>query len=611
MAISKSYMRSKTLSNLESLFNYLPRRRYRDLFFVMAVSVLQGLMDIFLVALIARLVGLMAGTKLADQLPGIKIFGGDLFDQAGWLVVILIVAFWLTALTRFLAALLQSMLSAEIWGDLIHKAYENIIFQNYEYFLSRQSSDLSATFNRILGKISNAVIAPLLSVVGNLLSVIVLFIGVTFVLGGSSLIMFILMIGAYILSSNLISPYIKFATKQQVRYSEKINSLLMESLGSIRDVHIYSAHQHFIDKFSSDGVVSKKYDRLIKLMPDVPRYVIEPAGVTILFLIGLTPAVVSGETEKVKEAMPILAAILGTLLRVSGPLTNTFRDLSKIRGGTPEISNILQILSLTPEKKYLCSLNPKISSEGISPRYSVKLEDVCFAYDKSGGQILDNVNLTIPVGSRVALVGSTGSGKTTIAHILLGLFSPSSGKLLLDGVELSDDEISAWQDNCALVPQDIRLMNSSIKENVAFGCNPDEINDDEIWLALKSSKLATYVSKLPYGMYTMVGEDGVNLSGGQRQRLALARAFFRRASFLVLDEATSALDNSTERDLMQTLDVVGRHCTTVIIAHRLSTIKKCDCIYEIENGKIKAFGSYEMLQSSSSSFCKLTQLEKN
>ena len=122
-------MRSKTLSNLESLFNYLPRRRYRDLFFVMAVSVLQGLMDIFLVALIARLVGLMAGTKLADQLPGIKIFGGDLFDQAGWLVVILIVAFWLTALTRFLAALLQSMLSVEIWGDLIHKAYENIIFQ--------------------------------------------------------------------------------------------------------------------------------------------------------------------------------------------------------------------------------------------------------------------------------------------------------------------------------------------------------------------------------------------------------------------------------------------------------------------------------------------------
>ena len=604
-------MHSKTVRDLARLFEYLPRRRYKDLFFVMAVSVLQGLMDIFLVALIARLVGLMAGTQLADQLPGIKIFGGDLFDQAGWLVAILIDAFWLTALTRFLAALLQSMLSAEIWGDLIHKAYENIIFQDYLYFLSNKSSDLSATFNRILAKISNAVIAPLLSVVGNLLSVIVLFVGVTFVLGGSSLVMFVMMIGAYILSSNLISPYIKFATKQHVRYSDKINSLLMESLGSIRDVHLYSAHQHFIDKFSSDGVVSKRYDRLIKLMPSVPRYVIEPAGVTILFLVGLAPAVVSGEIDQVKEAMPLLAAILGTLLRVSGPLTNTFRDFNKIRGGMPEILNVLQILSLSPEKKYLCSVNPKISSKGIFPRYSVKLEDVCFAYNENSNLILKNVNLTIPIGSRVALVGSTGSGKTTIAHLLLGLFMPSSGRLLLDGVELSEDEISAWQDNCALVPQDIRLMNASIKENIAFGCNQDEILDNEIWLALKSSKLANYVSTLPYGIYTLIGENGVNLSGGQRQRLALARAFYRRASFLVLDEATSALDNSTERDLMQALDVIGRHCTTVIIAHRLSTIKKCDCIYELEDGKIKAFGSYEKLRSTSSSFLALTQLERS
>ena len=602
-------MPSKTIKDLIRLFDYLPRRRYLDLFFVMAASVLQGLMDIFLVTLIARLVGLVAGAKLADQLPGIKIFGGDFFDQVGWLVLILIVAFWLTSLTRFLVAFLQSMLSAEIWGDLIHKAYENIIYQDYQYFLSKHSSDLSATFNRMLAKISNAVIAPLLSVFGNLTSVIVLFIGVVFVLGGESLLMFAMMIGAYILSSNLVSPYIKFATKQQVRYSAKINSLLMESLGSIRDVHLYSAHQHFIEKFSSDGVVSKRYDRLIKLMPDVPRYVIEPAGVTILFLVGLTPAVLSGEIELVKEAMPLLAAILGTLLRVSGPLTNTFRDLNKIRGGMPEILNVLQILSLTPESKYLNPLNSKISSKGLFPRYSVKLEDVCFSYSGESELILENVNLSIPIGSRVAFVGSTGSGKTTMAHILLGLFTPTSGKLLLDGIELSESEISSWQDNCAFVPQDIRLMNVSIKENIAFGCDPDGVTDEEIWLALESSKLADYVGNLPYGMYTIIGENGVSLSGGQRQRLALARAFFRRASFLVLDEATSALDNNTERDLMQALDVIGRHCTTVVIAHRLSTIKKCDCIYELDDGKIKAFGSYEKLRETSSSFHKLTQFE--
>ena len=602
-------MQSKTVKDLKVFFNYLPRRRYRDLLLVVVASVLQGLMDICLVALMARLVGLMAGAKLADQLPGIKIFGGDFFDQAGWLVFVLILAFWLTALTRFLASYMQSMLSAEIWGDLIHKAYENIIFQDYQFFLSRQSSEFSATFNRILAKISNAVIAPLLSVIGNLVSLIVLLFGVVFVLGGSSLIMFAMMMGAYVLSSNLVTPYVKFASKQQVRYSEKINSLLTESLNSIRDVHLYSAHQYFIKKFSADGVVSKRYDRLIKLLPDVPRYVIEPAGVTILFIIGLTPAVLSGDIEQVKEAMPFLAAILGTLLRVSGPLTNTFRDLNKIRGGMPEVLNILQLLRLTPEKKYFRPIDSKISSEGVSPLYSVKLDKVCFAYNETEGLILENISLSIPTGSRIAFVGSTGSGKTTIAHILLGLFTPTSGKLLLDGVELSANEISSWQSNCAFVPQDIRLMNASIKDNIAFGCEPDEIIDDDIWFALKSSKLANYVSNLPYGIYTMVGENGVNLSGGQRQRLALARAFFRRASFLVLDEATSALDNSTETDLMHALDNISRHCTTVVIAHRLSTIKKCDCIYELENGKIKAYGSYKTLINTSSSFRKLAQLE--
>ena len=429
------------------------------------------------------------------------------------------------------------------------------------------------------------------------------------VLGSASLIMFSMMIGAC-LSSNLI--FLILNLRQSSKFAIQKNQLFVdESLGSIRDVHLYSAHQHFIEKFSSDGVVSKRYDRLIKLMPDVPRYVIEPAGVTILFLVGLSPAVLSGDVGQVKEAIPLLAAILGTLLRASAPLTNTFRDLNKIRGGIPEILNVLRILSLIPEKKYLNSLASKISSEAIFPRYSIRLEGVSFAYDRGPDLILENVNLSIPIGSRVALVGSTGSGKTTIAHILLGLLMPTNGKLLLDGVELSEEEISSWQDNCAMVPQDIRLMNASIKENIAFGCDPDDVADDEIWLALKSSKLANYVSNLPYGIYTIVGENGITLSGGQRQRLALARAFFRRANFLVLDEATSALDNNTERDLMQALDVVGRHCTTVVIAHRLSTIKKCDCIYELEDGKVKAQGSYEKLQAISPSFLRLTDLELN
>ena len=602
-------MKSETIKALKDLFDILPSRRYRDLSLVVAFSIVQGLMDVLLVALLARLVGLIAGAQLTDQLPGVQIFGGDLLDQAGWLILIIVFTFWLTSFTRFLVSLRQSMLSAEIWGDVVNKAYENLIFQDYEYFLENQSSDLVTTFNRMLAKISNAVIAPLLSVFSNFISVLVLFIGIVYVLGESSIVMFSMMIGAYVLSSRLVAPYIKFATRQQLRYSKNINALLTESLGSIRDVQLYSSHNFFIDRFSEDGVVAKRYDRLIKLLPDIPRYVIEPAGVTILFAVGLGSAMFSGDINEVKQSLPFLTAIMGTLLRVVGPLTNTFRDLNKLRGGIPEISNVLQVLRLKPAKKYLNSSTIETTSKGVSPHFSIKLDNVSFMYEKTDKFILKDINLSIPVGSRVALVGKTGSGKTTIAHILLGLLSPTSGGLLLDGVELADNEVPSWQNNCALVPQDIRLINSSIKENIAFGCDPDVVSDDEIWIALKAASLVDVVNKMPYGIYTIVGENGVKLSGGQRQRLSLARAFFRRASFLVLDEATSALDNNTEKELMKALDSVGRYCTTVIIAHRLLTIRDCDFIYELEDGAIKAFGSFESLCQSSDSFRKMAQIE--
>ena len=234
---------------------------------------------------------------------------------------------------------------------------------------------------------------------------------------------------------------------------------------------------------------------------------------------------------------------------------------------------------------------------------------VSFRYSGSEENILTAVDLTIPVGSRIALVGRTGSGKTTLAHLLLGLFRPTDGSLNLDGVPLTDEEMPAWQANCALVPQDIQLLDASIRENVAFGCDPDDLDDAQIWAALEAAQFDDVVSSMPYGLFTMIGENGIKLSGGQRQRLSLARAFYRDAKVLVLDEATSALDNKTEDDVMQALDLVGRRCTTIVIAHRLSTVRKCDRIFEVDNGRIKAAGDYETLCRLSDSFREMTQFE--
>jgi ATP-binding cassette subfamily B protein len=335
---------------------------------------------------------------------------------------------------------------------------------------------------------------------------------------------------------------------------------------------------------------------------------IEPAGVSILFLVGLAPAVLNGDSSDVRNAIPDLFAIMFTLLKISGPLQNTFRSLNRLRGGLPEIKDALDLLDLKPERLLLSS--PGVPTpEGLMPRRLIQLKDVSFLYRRSEKLIVDGVTLSIPIGSRFALVGRTGSGKTTIAHLLLGLLQPSSGQLMLDGIPVSAQDLPAWQANCALVPQDIRLFDGSIRDNVAFGLDNDSIDDEDIWAALKTAQFDDVVAQMPYGLYTMIGENGVKLSGGQRQRLALARAFYRGAKVLVLDEATSALDNRTEHDLLQALDLVGRRCTTIVIAHRLSTVKKCDRIVEIENGKIHAQGDFVSLCENSETFRDMYRIE--
>ena len=600
--------KSQTWNELKLLLQELSSRRLRFLAVVLLASLFQGIIDILLVGLLARLVGLLAGAKLGDQIPGIRFFGGGLLDQAGWIVVLLITAYWFASGIRFGVALLESLLTAEIWSDLVNKVYNNLMLQRYEFFMHKRTSVLSERFNRILSRVTGAVITPMIAIAGNLLSVLALIVGVIFVLGSSSLLIFTLLLAAYALSSKIITPYLRLAVRQKNRYSRRLHVIFSESLKSMRDVQMYSSHRFFVDRFSREGVQAKRNDRLSSLLPNVPRFVIEPAGITILFAVGLAPAIVTGDGDRLRDALPELATILVVLLRISGPLQSVFRSINKLRGGLPEVKDAIELLRMRPQRYSLG--DPGVPSpDGVMPRRLIELNDVSFNYFGSERPVLEGIHLSIPVGSRIAFVGKTGSGKTTLAHVLLGLYTPTTGELLLDGVPVSDEEMPAWQANCAFVPQNIRLLDASVRENVAFCEQPDASDDEQVWAALEAAQFSEFVAQMPYGLFTMCGENGMKLSGGQRQRLSLARAFYRRAKLMVLDEATSALDNKTEHDVMQALDLIGRRCTMVVIAHRLSTVKKCDRIYQVDQGRIIASGDFETLTRTSPSFREMTMLD--
>lgn len=607
---SRKLLNSQTLSQLHQLLAYLPRQRLRGLVLLVGVSLLVGICDLVFVGLLARLVGAMSGSRLADKIPNIFVFGGGRTDQGLWIAGLLIGLVWLTTLLKYGAALIQSLLSAQIWADYGEKIYANVLLQPYEYFQSQNTAHMLARLNRILSRISDDIVLPLLTIISSLLSVGVLTVGIVIAFGWRALLIFVFLFAAYSLSSHLITPPLRFAAKQKLLFSVRINSLLMESTRSIRDVHLYGAEPYYLHQFESIGSAGKKFDRIAKLLPDVPRYVIEPAGITILFLIGLLPALIHGDgRQAIQDAVPTLAAIMFAGLRLSAPIQAVFRAITKLRGGLPDLVDALKLLHLKSQR-VLLSAGSTPTPSGVMPRTSIRLKNAWYKYPQSKSWVIEDVSLTVPVGSRVALVGQTGGGKSTVAHLLLGLLQPQRGQLLLDGIPLSSAEIPAWQACCAIVPQNIVLLDTSVRANVAFGSEDEAIDDDAVWEALRTAQLDEFVSELPYGLYTVVGEDGMRLSGGQRQRLALARAFYKRAQVLILDEATSALDNKTENDVLEALELVGRRCTTVVIAHRLSTIRYCDRIFEFERGRIKASGDYLMLQQRSDTFRELVALQE-
>lgn len=598
---------SQTFRSLVRLLRALPARRKRSLMLLVPVAILSGLADLTVVALVARLFTVVVGQPNRPSVPWPSLVPDDPVAKVLTLVLAFISASWIASLSKLFLRGCQLRLKAAIWRDLSEMAQRKLLAQPYEFFLGSTSSNISTMVLINVARVAEIVVLPVLQIISGVFVVVLLSIGVLAIGKLLAVGLIVSLILGYLVISTLITPFLRFAARQRITLEAETNNVLSESMRTILDVQLTGSEPYFEQRYGEAGRNAIPFIWKAEVLPEMPRALIEPFGITLIFSAGILPILFKPEPGNLVNIVPFLATIAVTSLKLTPPLQDAFRSITSLRAGLPDLEETLKLIDLPLGR--LTIRSPGVPSpEGVMPRHSIRLNHVSYHYSGSEALVLNDLSLTIPVGGRVAFVGATGSGKTTTANQLLCLLRPTKGSFQLDGIDVEDVDVPAWQANCAYVPQAITLLNSNVLENIAFAEDPETVNQDRVWEALQAAQLADIVADLPLGLYTPIGDNGIRLSGGQRQRLALARAFYRNAKFLVLDEATSALDNRTESEVMDAIEVIGRRCTLVVIAHRLSTVVRSDIIYEFDMGKIKSSGTFQELRKHSDSFKYLSSI---
>ena len=600
-------MSSKTFRLVKRILKKLSSKTRRSLLTLLPIAIITGLIDLLVVALVSRVFTAVVGQENKPPIPFSDLITTDPITKAILLITAYVILNWIASFSRILLRAKQERLRASVFLELSNIAQKNVLTQNYDFFLTDNSEDLSSKILLNISRVSEKLIRPILQIVSGVFIVSFIFIAIISFAKITALYLMLSLVISYLGISLLVTPFIRKASKARINLESEINKVMTESIRTIIDVHLSGSEKFFQERHNKAGTVAFPFLWKAETYPELPRALIEPLGITLIFSIGLFPLLSKNSPTNLLEIVPFLATIAVASLKLTPPLQDLFRGITDLRAGIPDVEEALSIIELEEKRKSI-KIKAKTKKKTFKiPKESIILENLSYKYPNTNDFALKNINIKIPIGQKIAFIGKTGSGKTTTANQILCLLRPSFGNLIIDNKPLEVSDIQDWQSLCSYVPQSINLLNSDILSNIAYGLNVNEIDENKVWESIKAAQIYELINSLPNKLKTKVGENGIRLSGGQRQRIAIARAFYRNTKIIVMDEATSALDNKTESNLIKAISTLNKDFTFIFITHRISTIKECDCIYEFTNGEVTAFGKYNQLLAKSESFKEMVQ----
>ncbi|SDA42723.1 ABC-type bacteriocin/lantibiotic exporter, contains an N-terminal double-glycine peptidase domain [Butyrivibrio sp. INlla18] len=498
------------------------------------------------------------------------------------LVVVVIFLFVFKNLYLLFLVYKQNTFISRARNDMISRVMREFLNRPYEAYLGADiptvfritDSDIPKTFTLMLSILSLATEF----VVSTCLGIVLLLVNWQMTL----LMIFVLLILTLIITK-VLKPRLNRIGRKNQETQSRIAKWRLQAIYGLKDVKVLNRQDFFIRNYYESGKLGADIDRNYIVLNNIPRLLIETVFVAVVLLYVLLYLVNGGDATAL---LPQISAFGVAAIRIMPSVNRINTYLTQIAYNQFSLDFVYNNLTESmKEDKEMRAERAAIAGPELHLEKEISLKDITFAYPDAEVNIFTDANMVVPKGKSVGIMGPSGAGKSTIVDVLLGLLHVKSGEVLCDGSNIFSN-YDSWLAQIGYIPQSIYLVDESIRANIAFGIDEDQIDDNRIWEVMKEAQLADFVKTLPEGLDTRIGDRGVRLSGGQRQRIGIARALYHNPEILVFDEATSALDNETEAAVMEAINSFHGKKTMVIIAHRLNTIANCDIIYEVKDEKI-------------------------